>query len=102
MNLPPDFKQFEQFSGPARCSHEDCIAPARFILEITMWAKGYPKTSTPLKSRFSIKVCPNHTYDVKATGFWTDEGKDMIRQAIKAVGTAEPDFDTAEFEWVPL
>lgn len=102
MDLPPDFSQFEKFSGPARCSHKDCIAPARFVMQIKMWAKGYPKTSTPITARFSIKVCPNHKYDVTPETFWTVEGKARIRDAIAGVGRAEPNFDSAEFEWVPL
>lgn len=102
MRLPETFEQFKDFHGPARCSHKDCIAPAKFGLAIKIWAKGFPKSSTPLDALFTLKVCENHTYDITPDTFWTKEGKAMIRDAIKALGRAEPDFDGAEFEWVPL
>lgn len=97
--LPPTFEKFVAEGIP--CSHDGCGKPGAYALVIKLWAKGHPKETTPpLRSVFSLRACEEHRYDVKATGFWTPEGKAQIRGALAALGRAEPDFDTAEFEWV--
>jgi hypothetical protein len=93
---------FAEFVKPEKCQHAGCNKPAKWTLQIRMWAKGYPKTSTPLSMQLSAKVCDEHQWHPKPEEFWVKETKDRISAALNALGRAEPDFSTAEFMWVPL
>lgn len=102
MRLPATFGEFAS-RKIERCSESDCIAPATLSLQIKVWAKGYDKAkSTPLLMESSIYRCAAHTWAPTAGDFFTEEGKARIVSALEAVGKAAPDFDTAEFSWVPI
>jgi len=99
MHLPPTF---DEFIKPARCMAKDCIAPATHILVIKTWAKGYPKTSTPLESMVTCKVCPNHFNHIDPNDFWTEDAMTQITDALRSLGRTDPDFKSSEFFWQPL
>lgn len=94
----------ETFTGPAKCmSVHDCDKHAKWVLSISLWAKGMPKSShDPIKMMFGLKVCDQHQYVVTPATFWVQETKDLILHLVRGQGKADPDFDTAEFSWVPL
>lgn len=100
MPLP---ERFEDFVKPSVCHHEGCGRSARWILQVRLWAKGLSKEShDPIKMQLTWKVCDEHQTDLNTKDFWTDDTKKIIRDIVKHYNKAEPNFDTAEFMWVPL
>jgi hypothetical protein len=99
MTLP---ETFAEFTSPAKCGHDGCDKRAKWTLQISIWAKGYPKSSTPITMQLSVKMCDDHQWLVTAGNFWTDEAKTMIGTVLRTMHRADPDFDGAQFMWVPL
>lgn len=100
MRLPD---KFSEFTTPSNCQHEGCTKRAKWTLQISVWAKGMLKSShDPITLQLAVKVCDDHQWQPTPNTFFVQETKRLLIAVVEATGKAEPNFDTAEFMWVPL
>lgn len=89
-----------QVPRSAFCNVKGCGQPAAFFPVIKVWAKGHPKTSTPLKIEVGMAFCHQHKDEFKLPDI---PGLERVtRAACASLKKAEPDFSNAELEIVPI
>lgn len=84
-----------------KCGIKDCPNDAGWQVGFKVWARGYPKTSTPLKGLIGLAVCDEHR-NIEAATFFLPETIARFNQRIVALGKAEADFKNAEMTYEPL
>lgn len=79
-----------------RCSRQDCIAPAKWQPGWRAWAKGYPKSSTPIVSYMGLGLCDGHKEDTTIEDLVTPEGAKMVNAELERMRKMPLDFSKAE------
>jgi hypothetical protein len=83
------------------CCCPGCDKPAMFVPAICVWAKGYPKTTVPIKAEVGMQFCRVHRSDFSISDIGPALGE-LLEGITKAMGRAEPDLEGAELEWIPI
>lgn len=87
----------------ARCSLKGCEQPARWLVGLRMWARGFPKATTPpLEATIGLTVCLLHGPLTTLADVLSEPGKKQIEAGCASVGRALPDWETAEVVLRPV
>lgn len=85
------------------CDWAGCLRPPVWRVGLKIWAKGYPKTSTPIRGEIGIFVCDECGRErVKASHFLPETMRANIELTASRLRKATPDFDTAEVDLLPI
>jgi hypothetical protein len=83
-----------------RCKITGCEFEARWQVCMQAWAQGRTKeNSGPLLMATGVVVCDHHKENPASTAaeMFPPEGRERVQAALKAVGRAALNFDSAEF-----
>lgn len=74
----------------------------RWRIQLKVWAKGMFKKHDPMEVKTPLVICDHHkTHPIHTPAeFFLPESREMITAAMRAKGYADPDFDTAEWDFV--
>lgn len=78
------------------CNRKGCANKARWQIGFRVWARGHPKTSTPLSALAGIAVCEDCKGSAEVSDFMMPEGVAMLNNALAQRGKAPVDPSTAE------
>jgi hypothetical protein len=90
----------KEIKHPTICSAKGCGKPAKFYPTIKMWAKGYPKTSTPMTIDVGMAFCFDHRDYFKIDDI--PNLGELALDATKQMHAAPPDPSSAEIQMMPL
>lgn len=86
-----------------KCQRIGCDHDATHGVKFRVWARGYPKTTTPLELFGGLELCLPHAIEFTPKEmFSVPESCARIQNELFRLGRAEADFATAEAEVVPV
>lgn len=81
-----------------KCGRADCARSGTHYLVAKVWARGYPKSSTPISSVIGMQFCKDHAHDeAKSQELIGDEFWDVV----DAMTRNRAPVDRASLELVP-
>src|ERR1017187_9240888 len=78
------------------CDRQECKNKARWQLGWRAWARGYPKTSTPIERYLSLAVCDDHKAETKIEDLMTPEAVARTNNELLRRGYAPLNLEAAE------
>lgn len=85
------------------CEVKGCDMPATWQLGVKLWARGYARRpGNCARMKAGVVVCDHHKeHPHPVIELFPPSGQDQIRAVFKGLGRAEPDFQTAEWDFYP-